>query len=510
MAADRGTDAEAPAFVAGWTSVRVRILATVLALTGLAMALAGGTLILVQRSRAYERADDVLTRDVAEFRALAATGLDPGGRVPFTDVTALLRASVQRQVPAQEETFLALIDGKPSLVPAGARPVALEDEPELVDSVAGLTPDAPVRIRQVETAAGPVRYAAVQAHLPGRTEVGTYVVAFVMTPSLSLVSDSARLYALVAFGSLLVVGLVGWVVAGRLLRPLRLLRAAAENISHTDLSSRIPVTGNDDVSDLTRTFNQMLDRLQSAFEAQQRFLDDAGHELRTPVTIVRGHLEVLDVDDAAEVAETRVLALDELDRMGRLVGDLMVLAKARRPDFVSPAPVDVDRLTDDVADKATALGDRRWQVDERAERTVLADAQRLTQALLQLASNAVRHTQPGDVIGLGSAVVAGELRMWVRDVGPGVRPADQERIFERFGRGEPSAGTARGDDGSGLGLAIVSAIALAHGGRVDLDSVQGHGATFTVVLPGTLLLPDPTGPAGSRVPVPGGSAGEAR
>lgn len=126
-----------------------------------------------------------------------------------------------------------------------------------------------------------------------------------------MILDGARQYALIALGSLLLVGLVGWLVAGQLLHPLR---EAAERISHTDLSLRIPVSGRDDVSELTRTVNAMLDRLESGFEAQQRFLDDVGHELRTPVTVVRGHLEVLNVNDPREVAEVRAIVLDEMDR----------------------------------------------------------------------------------------------------------------------------------------------------------------------------------------------------
>jgi signal transduction histidine kinase len=225
----------------------------------------------------------------------------------------------------------------------------------------------------------------------------------------------------------------------------------------------------------------MLDRLDSAFAAQQRFLDDAGHELRTPVTVVRGHLEVLNVRDPGEVAEVRDLALDELDRTGRLIGDLTLLAKARRPDFVRPAPVDLARLTEEVADKASALGPRRWTVEARAEAVVHADQQRLTQALLQLADNAVKHTRDGDQIAIGSAATRSQARLWVRDQGPGVAPADVERIFERFGRAAAASG--RNEEGSGLGLAIVTAIAEAHGGRVGLDSRPGHGATFTLMFP---------------------------
>ena len=461
--------------------VRARVLATVLALTALAMALAGTVSVLVQQSAATSRADLTIARDVAEFRSLARTGAGPGQ--PFTSVSAVLQAGIQRQVPAEDETYLGLVSGRPTWIPSGQRPVQLEDQPGIVGTVAQLRPDAPVRIRRATTRAGAIRYAVVQVRVAGQSQIGSYVVAIATARDQQVILAGARQYALVALGSLVLVGLVGWLVAGQLLRPLRLLREAAERISHTDLSLRIPVSGRDDVTELTRTVNAMLDRLDSAFAAQQRFLDDAGHELRTPVTVVRGHLEVLDVRDPQEVAEVRDLALDELDRTGRLISDLTLLAKARRPDFVRPAPVDLARLTEDVAGKASALGPRDWEIEARAGAVVRADGQRLTQALLQLADNAVKHTQDGDQIVIGSSVSRSEVRLWVRDHGPGVAAEDAERIFERFGRAAAAAG--RNEEGSGLGLAIVAAIAEAHGGRVRLDSRSGHGATFTLVFPVT-------------------------
>ncbi|HEY6497966.1 MAG TPA: HAMP domain-containing sensor histidine kinase [Streptosporangiaceae bacterium] len=464
-----------------WPEIGVRawVLATGLALTALAMALAGTVSVLVQRSAATGRADLTIGRDVAEFRALARTGNGPGR--PFTTVSAVLQAGIQRQVPAEDETYLGLVNGQPAWIPSGQRPVQLEDQPGIVRTAAQLGPAAPVQIRQASTRAGEIRYAVVQVKVAGQPQTGSYVVAIATARDQQVILAGARQYALVALGSLLLVGLVGWLVAGQLLRPLRLLRTAAERISHTDLSLRIPVSGRDDVTELTRTVNAMLDRLDSAFAAQQRFLDDAGHELRTPVTVVRGHLEVLDVRDPQEVAEVRDLALDELDRTGRLIGDLTLLAKARRPDFVHPGPVDLAQLTGDVAGKASALGPRQWTVEARAEAVFRGDEQRLTQALLQLADNAVRHTKDGDEIAIGSSVSRAQVRLWVRDQGPGVAAEDKDRIFERFGRAASAAG--RNEEGSGLGLAIVAAIAEAHGGRIVLDSVPGHGATFTLVLP---------------------------
>jgi signal transduction histidine kinase len=239
------------------------------------------------------------------------------------------------------------------------------------------------------------------------------------------------------------------------------------------------VTGNDDITALTRTFNGMLDRLEHAFVGQRDFLDDAGHELRTPLTVLRGHLELLDTGSPEEIAETKELLLDEVDRMSRLVGDLILLAKSDRPDFLRIEAVDVAELTADVLAKARGLGERTWTLDESTHAVVAADEQRLTQALLQLADNAVKHTTPGDTVALGSSYDGRRVRLWVRDTGPGVPPEQREVIFERFGR----AAVVPGDEGFGLGLSIVSAIARAHGGAVGVEDAEPVGARFVITLP---------------------------
>lgn len=478
--------------------VRVRVLATVLTLTAVGMTLAGTIASFAGLSQYRQHVDATITADVAEFRALAVDGRTLEG-TPITSVDSLMATALRKQLASQGETFLALA-GTRELASGADRPVRPEKLREVMQAVHAVKAGDAVRIQEVGTSAGPVRFAVVPARVIGDPTVGKFVIVYPMRAGQRQVMANAQTYALVSALCLVLVGVAGWLVAGRLLRPLRLLRNAAEHISHTDLSLRIPVRGHDDVNELTRTVNAMLDRLQSAFETQQNFLDDAGHELRTPLTIVRGHLEVLDAADPGEVSDARALVLDELERMGRLVDDLIMLAKARRPDFLRPAPLDLDRLVDEVADKAAALGPRRWVVDARPGACMVADTQRLTQALLQLADNAVRHTRPGDEIGIGAGTDPfGGVRLWVRDTGAGVHPEDAERIFERFGR----ASVGRGDEGSGLGLAIVSAIAAAHGGQVTLDSRLGHGATFALVLPARLLAPPHPGASEGGSPVAG-------
>jgi signal transduction histidine kinase len=194
---------------------------------------------------------------------------------------------------------------------------------------------------------------------------------------------------------------------------------------------------------------------------------------------VRGHLEFLD-EDPAEREETIALVTDELDRMARFVEDLLLLARAEQGDFLHLGPLDLDVLTPELYAKAHALAERDWRLAGSGTGHLAADRQRVTQAVMQLAQNAVQHTQPGDRIALGSSLRNGNARLWVADSGPGVPAAERERIFDRFHR---SGAGRRRSDGAGLGLSIVRAIAEAHGGRVELDSREGHGATFTLIVP---------------------------
>lgn len=460
------------------------MLAAVLGAAAVGLTVAGVTSYLVQREQVDARIDENLAQEVDEFRELAGAGVDPQTGVSFASVDRLLVVALQQNVPAASEGLLGIIDGQVAWLPSSDVNLRLQDDTELLREVTSLPVDAPVRARTVDGTLGSLRYVALPVSVEGDPAQGLYVVAYSRDLEHAQLVDSYRTYTVVAAVSVVLIGAVAWAVVGRLLRPLRLVRETAQQISDTDLSGRIAVAGRDDLSRLANTVNAMLDRLEAAFAAHREALDDAGHELRTPITIIRGHLELMDPNDPADVAEARDLTLDELDRMHRLVEELVVLAKAQRPDFVRPRPVELGRLIDDVIDKASAMGERQWRVDGRPEAVVDLDEQRITQALLQLVSNAVAFTEPGDVVAVGSAVEPGYgVRIWVRDTGPGVAPEHAEAIFERFNR----LGAGRGE-GSGLGLAIVRAIAEAHRGRVALQSTVGRGSTFVIELPAERIV----------------------
>jgi two-component system, OmpR family, sensor kinase len=455
-------------------AARTRILGAflvLLAFSTLLSVLAIRQLLLV---RTADRVDAALTQEIEEFRRLVR-GIDPQTRQPFgTNIDRIFDVFFDRNVPGQGETLIAYVDGAQYDIKSRSRGGSIPRDAR--------DPSWPM-LRQpergdIETVVGTIRYLAVPVKLGNRIR-GVFVVAASLTSERREVEEAVRLAAIVLLSVLLIASALAWVVAGRVLAPLRALADTARSIGESDLTRRIEVAGHDEIAELGRTFNAMLDRLEAAFASQRAFVSDASHELRTPITIVRGHLELLG-DDPDERRETIALVTDELDRMSRFVDDLLVLAKAERDDFLKLNEVELGALTDELLDKAHALGPRRWQLEGRAEGIIVGDRQRLTQAVMGLAQNAVQNTDHGDPVWIGSGVDRREAKLWVRDSGPGVAPDDQERIFERFARASASR---RRSEGAGLGLPIVRAIAEAHGGRVVLSSRPGAGATFTVIVP---------------------------
>ncbi|MGV8976908.1 MAG: sensor histidine kinase [Cellulomonas sp.] len=468
-------------------TVRARVLSAVLLLAALAVLIAGGTAYALQAQRTDARIDDSLRRAVEFLRTVATSGPQPEKtQAEFTNAEDLLYDAVQRRGLTQNEGVIAFLDGSPHWLASGSVSLRLEADHELLRILSVIPADSAVELRTVDTDVTQYRLVAIAVSVTGDPHTGLFVVAVDRGAEIADLTSTYVTYSIVAIGSLVVIAIVAWFVVGRLLRPIRLLRDTARHITESDLSERIEVTGTDDLSDLARTVNEMLDRLESAFGSQRELLDDVGHELRTPLTIVRGHLELLDPDDPEDVRATQALALDELDRMHRLVDDLVMLATAERPDFVRLAPTDVGRLTDDVLDKARGLGRRRWLVAARADATVWVDSQRITQAWLQLLANAVRVSAEGSTIRIGSEIHGDRVLLWVEDEGPGVAPDDEQAIFERFQRGRADRRSRRADGGVGLGLPIVAAIAAAHHGTVRLEHAARPthtGAMFVLDLP---------------------------
>jgi HAMP domain-containing protein len=316
---------------------RTRILAAfviLLAFSTLLSVLAIRQLLLV---RTADRVDASLTQEVDEFRTLVQ-GNNPADGTPIRGRLRLIFDTFfDRNVPGAGETLVAYVEGRQHAVESGGSGGAI---PEGAHPARWATLKRPER-GNIETPVGTVRYLAVP--VGGSNVSGVFVVAASLSTERREVEEAVRLAALVLVSVLLIASVLAWVVAGRVLAPLRLLAETARSIGESDLTRRIPVTGRDEIADLSRTFNDMLDRLEAAFAAQRQFVSDASHELRTPITIVRGQLEVLG-DDPDERRETIALVTDELDRMSRFVDDLLLLAKAERDDFLRVSELEHRRL----------------------------------------------------------------------------------------------------------------------------------------------------------------------
>lgn len=467
------------------SAARTRIIAWVLLLVMAALGIVTLATWLLLKSSINARMDEALRVEVEEFGELSAPGVNPRTGEPFASIDEVIHEAIAYNIARPNEKFLGYVDGvyrTQSRQEPGATEVLAQDE---VFGRRVATVTEPTAGLYEHPSAGEVRYLAIPVSLDGDDSRGVIVAAYLGDAEREAADNAARMLLLV--GSVTMVGAAAgaWLLAGRVLHPLRDVVATAHTITDTDMSQRIPMRRGgerDEINELVATLNGMLDRIEAGIAVQRRFIDDVGHELRTPITIVRGHLEVLDPTDAEDIAATVALVDDELTRMNRMVSDLLVLAHSEQPSFLQPEHTDVAVLTEDAFIKVSRLAERNFVLETTADVTAVLDPQRITQALVALADNATRFTAPGARIGVGSQLSGGWLRFWVSDSGPGVSPADQARIFDRFARGN---GRHSGD-GAGLGLSIVRAIAVAHGGDVLLDSVQGRGATFSITIPAVL------------------------
>lgn len=311
-----------------------------------------------------------------------------------------------------------------------------------------------------------------------------------------------RGYSLCALVVLFLVSLVvGWLVAGRVLAPIGRITGVAREIQATDLSRRIALRGPpDELKELADTFDAMLTRLDDAFAGQQRFIQEASHELRNPLAVIRTNLDVALADPDADPTELRRVA--ELVgasamRMSRLVDDLLVYARLGAPAR-EEAPVELGDLVVDAVDEFQAIAASRTitLITELAPSCVVdGDALALRQAVANLLHNAVRLAPEGSRIWLATGIDGAAAWVTVTDEGPGIAEEDRPKVFQRFWRGDQKA--ARAEGRSGLGLAIVAQIVADHGGNATVAAAPTGGSIFTLWLPlaGSRTLVDPAAAA---------------
>jgi two-component system OmpR family sensor kinase len=317
----------------------------------------------------------------------------------------------------------------------------------------------------------------------GGPPLGGLVVA---TPQAQLSSQVIRLLerlAIALFIGLLVTAVLAYYLSGRITRPLRRLAGAADEVAEGHYDTEVPIlTSGDEIADLADSFRQMTSRLSEAEELERNFLMTVSHELRTPLTAIRGHVEALR-EGVVEDPELRTASLDvisaEATRLERLVGDVLDLAKLDTRRFtVRHEEVDMARLLEQAY---LAFGEEAKQreidysQDVSAEPVIVTDGDRVLQIITNLIANAFRWTPNGGSVALELSSENGNIHVGVQDTGPGIGAEEQERIFRPF--------WTHDGKGTGLGLAIARELAMALGGRIDLDSEVGRGSKFELVLP---------------------------
>ena len=288
--------------------------------------------------------------------------------------------------------------------------------------------------------------------------------------------------------TLAVTGLGGLFLAGRALSPVDKLTRLARRISAEDLSQRLNLhLPDDELGRLARTFDEMITRLEDAFQRQRQFTADSSHELRTPLTAIKGQVEVALTRPREPAAYRDVLQAvnEEVDRLIRLVGSLLTLARADAGQIpIASEAVNLPDLVAAAVEQVRPAADQRdieLAVAPGPSVTLRADEDLLLQLLLNLLDNAIKYTPSGGRVTAGWVTNETQVELWVRDTGVGIAPEHVPHIFDRFYRVDKARSRAEG--GAGLGLSICRWIAEAHGGAVSVESAPGQGSTFTLRLP---------------------------
>ncbi|MDT5323403.1 MAG: hypothetical protein QOF25_555 [Mycobacterium sp.] len=455
-------------------SLRARLTAAATIVIAVGMAAAAALLVWRVDSVLAANLDANLTQQVHEVAADVAKG-DANPRVARS---------------AGESTVLQVVDGAGNVISSSGD---IDGEPRLF-FISPAT-DAPALGTVISSALdGPYRVAAVAVTSPSGP--ATVYVGSPMTP---LKDSGSELGAALIFGvptMVALLALVGWLLVGRALRPVDVIRRQAAAIPGTDLQQRLDVPASDDeLGRLAQTFNDLLERIAIAADRQRRFVADAAHELRTPLATLRARLEIdlrhpPEGEGNAKIADTRQLSLQQVTRLAALVDDLLQLARLDADPRLHRRPIDLDDLVWETVREAREGGAPHLDTTGISPVRVLGDPVALHRVIRNLIRNAVRYADQTVTVRLfrdsppagihASASAGGIAMLIIADDGPGIPLADRERVFERFVRLDE--GRTRDAGGTGLGLAIVADIVTAHGGRVRIDD-NHPGAKVWVELP---------------------------
>jgi len=416
-----------------------------------------------------------LAAEASSFRHAAISR--PAGQ----GLTAFAKSYLGGHALPAGETVVVWVPGQGSVGSPGTPAL-------LADPVVRATLASPPGSSQLVTATiggTPVELLFAPIQVGSRTE-GMFIASSAMA---SFAQERSKLLVVSIIGAAIALGIAAisaFLLLRRLLRQVGGITQAANDISAGDLHRRLGDQGTDDeVGELAHSFDAMLDNLDTAVTAQRRLLADVSHQLRTPLTVARGQLEVLertDLNNPVAVSETVALVIDELEHMRALVERMMQLGRSMERDQLVRETVDVRALMVDVFEASRVLASRDWLLRPLPDALLEADVAKLRGALLNLVDNAVKATGPQDSIALGATISTDRrwVALTVEDSGPGVPQSERSSVLFRFAR--PGA---RDSDGTGLGLAIVKAVAEAHGGWVEIGDSQLGGAKVTITVPRT-------------------------
>jgi len=420
--------------------------------------------------------------DIQEFRIAAQA------RPASQTMDSFAQAYLARQSFELGTSMVIQVAGQPVHGSPGA--VLLEADPQFIGMLAHPPEIGTYRSLTVGSTRYRLRISPITF---GQQKIGA-AIAFVDLTSVANESRKVALLTAAEAGAavLLAVASTDFVLR-RVLRVVANVTWTAGHITGTAPGRRLEERPtNDEIGRLVQTFNDMLSRLESASQAQRQLLSDVSHQMRTPLTVMRGHLEVArraGLTDAAETRETIDLVLDELSHTSALVDRMLTLGRSLEPDFIQPEPVDLRSFLADLSVATRTLAPRHWELGASPDLVVEIDRDKVRGAVLNLIDNAIKATGPEDTISMEARLGAGgTVALAVADTGKGIPVEEHGRIFQRFERG------GRADErGSGLGLAIVKAVAEAHGGTVTIDSSAGAGCTVRIILPASRVVSNEPG-----------------
>jgi two-component system OmpR family sensor kinase len=469
-------------------TLTTRVVVRALAVMALAL---GGVCLLTYQLVLVSGRDDVdrLVRDVADeiastlsAQAAVAAGLD--GSLTGPEAERAARATLATQPSSSRHMAMISLPDVRLQATGGPTEVAA------LLRGSGAPPVEPGRLRTVDSAVGPIRALDVEVIDPNQSTLAVVSVLAPLDASRQAAADALWRSALAAVLALIVGGVVLTIVVRRALGPLRELSAAANAITPDALTDRIQVPDSgDEVEQLARELNEMLDRIDADDQTRRRYLAAISHEVRTPLTVAEGHLELLEQghDDPAAVAGT---VRQELDRLRRVLDDLLSVARGGEQAAIRLGPVFLPELFTAVANRVDALGwSNRVTIEPPPAAAFTGDQARIEQCIANLVQNAIDHNPPTTQVTVTGTVVGGNVAITVSDDGHGIDPELRHRVREPFVTSKTS-GHGRT---SGLGLAVVDALTTAQGGELRLDS-KPTGTTATLLHP-----IDPPAPAQHRV-----------